>query len=133
MKGLSIILVIAALWLGWYVLSTSRAVPAQSFGDQLAACGGLPNGSTQVATDTSRVFINLPKDVFPDKDHALSFATASGTAKALWVSNAGPYGQAFEATPDCWSYYYEFDGPGVIDLTASGTKPYTVRFDVRPH
>lgn len=106
----------------------------RSFGpsvdQKIAACKGIPNGSTQTVKDTSRLFINLPKDVYPDKGHALSFSTATGTAQANWISNAGPYGQAFQATDQCWSYYYELDGTGELDLTASGTAPYHVRFIV---
>lgn len=132
MKFLAFILIVIAGWLGWYVVSTARSTSELTFAQKLAACGGLPNGSEQRLRDTSRAFINLPRDTFPDKDHALSFVTASGTTKALWISNAGPYGEALAATADCWSYYYEFDGPGEMVLTASGTQPYTVRFVVAP-
>ncbi len=63
----------------------------------------------------------------------LQFTTAAGDAKASWVSNAGPYGEAFESTDECFSYYYEFDGVGVIDLKAAGVMgapDYNVRFVV---
>lgn len=100
-------------------------------------CGGIPNGSTQNVIDTTRLFINLPKDVYPDKEHNLQFKTISGNATAGWISNGGPYGEGFGAEDNsgCWSYYYEFDGNGEIDLTVkSGIKnmsDYVVRFIVR--
>ena len=99
-------------------------------------CGGMPNGSTQNIRETTRLFINLPKDIYPDKEHNLQFKTASGNATASWVSNAGPYGEGYgaEGNPDCWSYYYEFDGSGEVDLTVkNATKDapnYYVRFIV---
>lgn len=103
---------------------------------KILLCGGIPNGSTQNITETTRLFINIPKDVYPDKEHNLQFKTVSGNATAGWISNAGPYGEAFETTSDCWSYYYEFDGNGEVDLTVKGaTKSipdYFVRFIVSP-
>jgi hypothetical protein len=101
---------------------------------KLLLCGGIPNGSTQNITETTRLFINLPKDVYPDEEHNLQFKTMNGNATAGWISNAGPYGEAFESTPDCWSYYYEFDGSGEVNLTVkAATKSasdYFVRFIV---
>lgn len=101
---------------------------------EILLCGGIPNGSTQNITETTRLFINIPKEVYPDKEHNLQFKTVSGNATAGWISNAGPYGEAFESTPDCWSYYYEFDGSGEVDLTVkAATKSasdYFVRFIV---
>lgn len=102
-------------------------------------CGGIPNGSTQSVINTTRLFINLPKDVYPDKEHNLQFKTASGNATAGWISNGGPYGEGFGAEDNsgCWSYYYEFDGNGEVDLTVkNGIKnapEYVVRFIVRPN
>lgn len=99
-------------------------------------CGGIPNGSTQDITETTRLFINLPKDIYPDKEHNLQFKTVSGNATASWVSNGGPYGEGFgaEGNPGCWSYYYEFDGDGEVDLTVKNATreapDYHVRFIV---
>jgi len=116
-----------------------RALPSTSTisdDGKVLLCGGIPNGSTQNITGTTRLFINLPKDIYPDKEHNLQFKTARGNAIASWVSNAGPYGEGFgaEDIPDCWSYYYEFDGKGEVDLTVkNATKnapSYYVRFIV---
>jgi hypothetical protein len=116
-----------------------RALPSSSTisdDGKVLLCGGIPNGSTQNIMDTTRLFINLPKDIYPDKEHNLQFRTASGNATASWVSNGGPYGEGYgaEGNPDCWSYYYEFDGSGEVDLTVrNATKDapeYHVRFVV---
>ncbi len=103
---------------------------------KILVCGGISNGSTQNIPETTRLFINLPKNDFPDKNNNLQFKTVSGNATSTWISNAGPYGQAYQATANCWSYYYEFDGQGQIDLSAQNattSQPnYLVHFIVGP-
>ncbi|BCX16113.1 MAG: hypothetical protein KatS3mg098_342 [Candidatus Parcubacteria bacterium] len=105
-----------------------------SFEQKLAACHAIPNNSTQKVVETTRLFINLPKDIYPDKEDNLHFKTISGNASAGWISNGGPLGEAWEATPDCWSYYYEFDGQGEVDLSVKSGREevpdYFVRFIV---
>ena len=104
---------------------------------KLAACHSIPEDSVQVVSETTRLFLNLPKDIYPDKLHNLHFTTVAGNATAGWISNAGPMGEAFQSTPACWSYYYEFDGTGEVDLrvpsAAAGVPDYSVRFLVRSH
>ena len=99
---------------------------------ELAACGSYPNGSSQSVTETSRLTIKLPKGLYPNQGGFLPFKTASGTATAGWISNAGPAGESYGATADCFAYYYEFDGAGEVDLRATssiaGVPDYTVRF-----
>lgn len=111
--------------------------PAISDDGKVLLCGGIPNGSTQSVIDTTRLFINLPKDVYPDKENNLQFKTVSGNATSGYISNGGLPGQAYEATPECWSYYNEFDGNGEVDLTVKSarkdTPDYSVRFIVVPH
>jgi hypothetical protein len=101
----------------------------------LKHCNAYPNDSTQQVANTSRLTIFLPRSLFPNQGGSLSFSTMSGTAMAGWVSNAGPMGEAQGATPDCFAYYYEFDGEGVVTLTATSSLPdvptYTVHFDVK--
>lgn len=107
--------------------------------EKVLLCGGIPNGSTQNVIETTRLFINLPKDVYPDKEHNLRFKTVGGNATAGWISNGGPYGEGYGAKGNsgCWSYYYDFEGIGEVDLTVkSGMKnapDYVVHFIVRPH
>jgi hypothetical protein len=102
--------------------------------EKILLCGGIPDRSTQNIVETTRLFINLPRDAYPNKEHNLQFKTISGDMTAGWISNAGPYGEAFESNSDCWSYYYEFDGNGEIDLTVENAiksiPDYFVRFVV---
>ncbi|MCL5733252.1 MAG: hypothetical protein M1334_01130 [Patescibacteria group bacterium] len=114
-----------------------QSLPSSSLptaNEKILLCGGIPNGSTQNLAATTRLFLNLPKDVYPDKEHNLQFKTIRGNATAGWISNAGPYGEAFETTPACWSYFYEFDGQGEVDLrtkaAAKNASDYFVRFIV---
>jgi hypothetical protein len=138
-----ILLFSAALFIGvailffifLYIKTSSQ--PASFFNDidqKLTACRAIPNNSIQKVKETTRLFINIPKDIFPDKDHNLQFKTISGNATAGWISNAGPYGEAFQATSECWSYYYEFDGEGELELRVKSAIPnipdYTLRFIV---
>lgn len=91
------------------------------------ASQAIPNNSTQDVKTTSRVFINLPKNLYP-QDLQYSWTTVSGNATAGSVS--GGYG----AVSGCWSSYVEFDGNGEIDLrvksVVAGTPDYFVRFIV---
>jgi hypothetical protein len=134
-----IIAVLAVLVVGIGIIfmgiSTQRSLP--NLAAKLASCKAFPNNSTQNVIETTRLSINLPKDVYPgQEDNRLEFKTVSGTATAGWISNAGPVGQSYDATADCWSYYYEFDGNGEVDLTATsaikGVPDYFVRFIVGP-
>lgn len=107
-----------------------------SYEEKLAACRSIPNNSVKGIKETTRLFMNLPRDIYPDKENNFQFLTVSGNATVGWVSNAGPYGEAFESTPSCWSYYYEFGGNGEVDLKAksaiAGMPDYFVRFLVSP-
>jgi len=89
------------------------------------------NNSIHNLTDTTRIFINLPKDLYP-KEISSYFSTVNGNATAGWISNGGLPGDGLDATPDCWSTYYEFDGEGEVDLrvksTVKDTPDYFVRF-----
>lgn len=100
------------------------------------ACPSIPNGSVQTVRETTRLFINIPKDAYPDKERNLQFKTVSGSATSGYISNGGLPGEAFESTSSCWSYYNEFDGIGEVDLTVKSAmkdRPdYFVRFIVVP-
>lgn len=115
---------------------SSSPTSSTAYEERLAACNAFPNHSTQNVIETSRLSIKLPKDVYSPQDNKLEFRTASGTATAGWISNAGPAGQSYGTTAECWAYYYEFDGSGEVDLTATssikGVPDYLVRFIVSP-
>ncbi len=115
--------------------STKKLMP--NFAAQLASCKAIPNDSKQNVFETTRLTIKLPKDVFPGQQgKELKFITVNGTAKAGWISNAGPMGQSYGATANCWAYYYEFEGNGEVDLVATssmkGIPSYLVHFIVGP-
>jgi hypothetical protein len=83
---------------------------------RLTECGAFPNGSTQTLNAASRMFINLPKDIYPD----VNLGVKSYGATVGVVSNGGQYGYALgaEQRPNCWSYYFEFGGDGRVDLSS---------------
>lgn len=130
-KTLITILLLMTGLAGYFYLNKLSSL----FKEKLTACNSIENNSTQNITETTRLFINLPKDVYPDKEHNLRFETISGNTTAGWISNAGQYGEAFQATQNCWSYYYEFDGIGETDLKVKssmfGMPDYFVRFIVK--
>jgi len=109
------------------------ALTTALFDQKLGACGAYPNGSAHRVRETGRFFFSLPQALFPDIA-GFEFLTASGDAKAGWISNAGRFGHAFEARPGCWKYYFEFVGDGETVLTAQspvdGAPVYAVHFMV---
>ena len=106
---------------------------------KLAACKAFPNNSTQHVVETTRLFINTLKDMYPDKNISSNsenaFETVRGNATAGYISNGGLPGEAYEATPECWSTYIEFDGSGEVDLKVKSAvkdvPDYFVHFVVR--
>lgn len=109
---------------------------------RLFACGSLPNGSTTRVVQTTRMFINLPKDIYPTK---ILQITQYG-ATAGYISNGGPYGYAIGARgkPNCWSTYFEFNvipnnprKSGTVDIgsksTIRGIPNYLIHLKVVPN
>ncbi len=89
---------------------------------RLTACGSLPNWSTTSVRQTTRLSINLPREIYPTKILKLT----SVRATAGYISNGGPYGYGFAARgkPNCWSYYFEFNltsanGRGIGEVNIS--------------
>ncbi len=127
--GIIIALLVIAGASIWYA---SQQPKMSALDDRIAACGSLPNGSTQNVVETTRMFINLPKDMYPN----VNLQVTSNGATAGYISNGGPYGAAMGAQgkPNCWSYYFEFDGTGTVDLASksgiSGVPDYTIHFVV---
>ncbi|HYU64740.1 MAG TPA: hypothetical protein VEK36_00515 [Candidatus Paceibacterota bacterium] len=116
-RSLVVIILIAAA-LGLFLFSQKKNYTGVALlQEKIKNCNGIPNDSTIEVVDTTRKFINFPRDVYPGGNLSdLQFSTVSGNATAGWISNAGPPGEAFQATPNCWSYYYEFDGSGEVAL-----------------
>jgi len=109
-----IFLVILTVILMWFLFEAKN----NNIDDKLMQCGSIPNGSTVTLWSTSRKFINLPKDIFPDKDNNLQFKTINGNATAGRMP-AVVVGEDLESTEKCWSYRYDFEGEGEIELTAT--------------
>ncbi|MHB8860356.1 MAG: hypothetical protein ACYC48_01325 [Minisyncoccota bacterium] len=95
----------------------------------------IPNNSVQQVKETSHMFVNMPKDLYP-QDLQHSWSTVAGNATAGSVG--GGYGEsvAVAATPECWSSYMDFEGSGEVDLrvksVVKGVPDYFVRFIVSP-
>lgn len=93
----------------------------------------IPNDSVQQVKETSRMFINMPNDLY-QKDISHSWTIVSGNATAGYVSNVGLRGKAEGVAPGCWATYIDFEGSGEVDLrvksTVAGTPDYFVRFIV---
>lgn len=132
---LGILLVLSIILLDILFLKNKTPGDAisETFVDRrLSECGSFPNGSTQRVLETTRVFINIPKDAYPN----VNLGVASHGATVGVVSNGGPYGYALGADqkPNCWSYYFEFNGVGSVDLSAKGASPtvpdYVIHFIV---
>ncbi len=127
-SGIVIVLLVTAGAGIWYVSQQ----PKTSLDERLAACGSFLNGSTQDVVETTRMFINLPKDAYPN----VTLQVTSNGATANYISNGGPYDAEMGAPgkPNCWSYYFEFDGTGTVDLASksgiSGVPDYTIHFVV---
>jgi hypothetical protein len=133
-----IVAIVAIIVVGTGVRAmTSTKKSSPDLAAKFASCNAIPNNSTQHVIETTRLTIKLPKDVYLGQEgNRLEFKTVSGTAAAGWISNAGPIGQSYGASADCWSYYYEFDGNGEVDLAATssikGIPDYFVRYIVAP-
>ena len=102
------------------------ANPQSFLARRLSECGALPNGGIKTVRATSRMFINVPNDIYPD----INIKVTSHGATAGYVSNAGPYGYASgaEQKPNCWSYYFDFElapsnhgASGTVDFSATST------------
>lgn len=96
-----------------------------------AADKPIPNNSIQYVKETSRMFINVPKDLYP-QDLKDAWTTVSGNAVAGAVG--GGFGEVEGIAPGCWSSYVDFEGTGEVDLRVKsiveGAPDYFVRFIV---
>ena len=117
-----------------YVKTFRFVDPVHIYELKLTDCKAIPNNSTQKIVETTRLFINLPKDIYPDEEHNLKFSTVSGNARASRLDNCGSPGTGCQSTSECWSYYCQFDGNGEVDLhvksAIKGMPDYFVRFIV---
>lgn len=148
--GIAILVVIAAAYAAWYSYARhEKLIQAAAGSDKYAAAiiacypkvagssasQPIPNNSVQYLKETSRHFINMPKNLYP-KDISHSWTTVAGNATGGYVSNGGLPGEGLDATPGCWSTYVDFEGSGEVDLrvksVVDGAPDYFVRFIVSP-
>lgn len=98
-----------------------------------SACAPKLNNTVHYVHSTTRMFINVPKDLYPKA--LFQYQTiVSGQASFGYISNGGLPGYAFDGSPECWSTYVEFSGQGEVDLRIpsilEGVPDYFVRFIV---
>ncbi len=103
-----------------------------SLGKRLEICQSIPNGTTQEVVETSRVFINLPEDIYPYENRKFTF---SGATAGIVQSGEDLYPNDEFVKNKCVTHYYEFNGNGIIDLrvegVAGGIPPYEIHFRVK--
>lgn len=126
MKTLLVAIVVIVLGVGGFLLYRNH-----SYHNRMAECGAIDNGRTIIVSETTRLFINLPREIYPNGTEEVTHGATAG-----YVSNGGPAGSAFgsEGKPNCWSTYYDFEGDGSVDLNAKSVKlfipDYSVHFAV---
>lgn len=126
------------MFFGVYVAAAS-AHSNTDLNKRLVQCGSIPNGASLTVVQTTRVFINLPKDFYPN----IKLNVISRGATAASVSNGGTYGHAVGAQgkPNCWSYYLDFEltpnnktQSGTVDISSKNAfknvSNYLIHFKV---
>lgn len=104
--------------------------------ERLKSCGSIPNGATQEIAETSRLFINLPEDIYPLESRKFTF---NGATVGIITSGEGlpPENGSIEEflKNKCVTRYYDFEGNGAVDLKVKSAVPgipdYGIHFTVR--
>lgn len=133
-RNIGSILVVAICILVIFVLrKTSLPVTNEDvLNRRLNECGAYLNNSTHSIPETTRLFINIPKDIYPSDNLTIS----GHDATAGYISNGGEPGNALGAQgkPDCSSFYLEFSGDGAVDISSpsssSSIPDYKIHFNV---
>jgi len=100
-------------------VSASASTPTNAdLKKRLEYCGSIPNGSSLTVVDTTRLFIFLPKNMYPH----LKLNVSSHEATAFPAHNDGSdgYAQSRDAKPGCWSHYFEFHLASGIGRPSAG-------------
>ncbi|HEX9721887.1 MAG TPA: hypothetical protein VGA53_01340 [Candidatus Paceibacterota bacterium] len=138
---LTILLILAgAVGFAYYYSSQKSSSPPTEFSVEdlnrrLEICESIPNGTTLEVTETTRMFINLPEDIYPYESREF---TSDGATAGIITSGEGlpPQNRSIEEfmTNRCVTHYYEFNGAGTVDLRVKSAVPnvpdYTVHFQV---
>jgi len=145
-KHLSLVVLIAicvagvVALLGWTKnnatgIQNTQSGDSSTLEQRLNACESIPSGSLLEVRETSRVFINLPEDVYPFQNRKFEF----DGAQAGMISNGEGLGprngsELVFAANNCATHYYEFNGYGAVDLLVKSAKPefpdYNLHFNV---
>lgn len=119
MKRLTVVIVTASLLMFSGLHAATSATPTNTdLKKRLAYCGSIPNGASLTVVDTTRLFIFLPKDLYP----LLRLNVSSHEATAFPAHNDGSdgYAQSRDARPGCWSHYFEFHVASGIGRPSAG-------------
>ena len=103
------------------VLSVSAAGHSNAdLKKRLAYCGSIPNSASLTVVETTRLFLFLPKDYFPNVK--LKMVAQGASASAIYP---GAYGsaQSKDAKMGCWSYGLDFE---LLPTNKSGTGTITI-------
>lgn len=123
----------------WNYSTVSPAVspsPIINLNERLRICESIPNGTTQEVSETTRLFINLPEDIYPFENRKFTF---NGATVGIITSGEGlpPKNGSLEefVKSKCVTHYYEFNGNGKIDLKVKSAVPgvsdYVIHFRVK--
>lgn len=137
--GSLVIAIASSLLVTASAFSTATPLSNANLSKRLVACGSIPNGASLPVVQTTRLFLFLPKDYFPN----IKLKMTSQGALAGSVSNAGAYGYARSANakPGCWSYYLNFEltpsnksSSGTVDIGSTNAiktlSNYLIHFKV---
>lgn len=143
MRRIPLVAGIALAALTLISVSAAASTPTNTFlKKRLEYCGSIPNGASLTVVETTRAFMSLPKDLYPNIRLSMKFNGAT----AGYFSNAGAYGhaQSRDAKPGCWAYAFDFElSPnnktlrGTVDIGSKsaykGVSNYLIHFTVVPN
>jgi hypothetical protein len=107
-QRVSLVVGIALVALALFGFSASASTPTSTdLKKRLEFCGSIPNGTSLIVVETTRLIMFLPKDIYPK----IKLIMKSNGATANYFSNAGAYGhaQSRDAKPGCWAYAFDFE------------------------
>ena len=131
---LILLIILIGAWFWFYQKNTSSDGLNDniSLRKRLEICQSIPHGTTREVVETSRVFINLPEDIYPHENRKFTF---NGATAGIIQGGEGLYINDEFVKNKCATHYYEFNGNGTVDLrvgsVTSGIPPYEIHFRVK--
>lgn len=115
---------------------TPTTIPSINLNERFKICESIPNSTTQEIQETTRLFINLPEDIYPFENRQF---TSNGATAGIITSGEGlpPKNGSLEefVKNKCATHYYDFEGNGTVDLKVKsaviGLPDYSLYFIVR--